>query len=411
MTDKEIREKLESSLVRTGVIGDPEYIIGEDKTIDQYGKWVDECKNVMMGSVILGQIGNGKTHFLRYVRKKYQDNDMAVGIYMPDMFFNGPLIDSLNSLYGSLFKESINNDLVFYLPFWNEVKQEETEKKYPDNNIIRYLSHCSNEDEKKLVLNYFSNKDLFPDQISYMRKKFAAKKKFINNENDFVKAFVDALQFIQYVTHKKILLFIDEVDKVYSNSTNTISFTRVGAKILTTYRTLFDYLNSCNIEGIITIGATIEAWEVLSHQTAFERRFKDHKVVLKTPKEKADVVEFIQKRFREINITVDSKMIEDIEKYISYLTDYDMKSWADIISALLSRKKAVSEEVIIDPQRAILEVLDNALSPLTWEQMLENSKVLRNIYPNGQPNRVLQNMYKDGKIIINSSKPNTYEIA
>lgn len=411
MTDKEIREKLESSLVRTGVIGDPEYIIGENKTIDQYGKWVDECKNVMMGSVILGQIGNGKTHFLRYVRKKYQDNDRAVGLYMPDMFFNGPLIDSLNSLYGSLFKESINNDLVFYLPNWNEMNKEGVEEKYPDNKIIRYLVHCSNEDEKKLVLNYFSNKDLFPDQVSYMRKKFGAKKKFINNENDFVKAFVDALQFIQYVTQKKILLFIDEADKVYSNSTNTISFSKVGYKILTTYRTLFDYLNNSNIEGIITIGVTIEAWEVLSHQTAFERRFKDHKAALKTPKEKVDVVEFIKKRFCENNIAVDAETIKGIEKYISYLTDGEMKSWADIISALLNRKKIASGEGIIDPQRAILEVLDNALSPLTWEQMLENSKVLRNIYPNAQPNKVLQGMYKEGKIIINNSKPNTYEIA
>ena len=114
-----------------------------------------------------------------------------------------------------------------------------------------------------------------------------------------------ALQFIQCVTGKKILLFIDEIDKVYSDSTNSISLTKVGYKILTSYRTLFDYLNNCKVEGMITVGTTIEAWEVLSHQAAFERRFKDHQVVLKTPKTKEEVMEFIIKRFQENNVNVE----------------------------------------------------------------------------------------------------------
>ena len=46
--------------------------------------------------------------------------------------------------------------------------KEEAVKKYTDNQIIRYLSICDNADEEKLALDYFSNKDLFPDQISYL---------------------------------------------------------------------------------------------------------------------------------------------------------------------------------------------------------------------------------------------------
>jgi hypothetical protein len=409
MTQKELKEKLGSCLNQLVLIADPEYIVGEDKSISQFKKWLDDCESGMMGAVILGQIGNGKTHFLRYLRKKYSKE--AVGIYMPDMFFNGPLIDSLNGLYRLLFQESTNKPLGAYLEWWAQMDKEEAVKKYTDNQIIRYLSICDNADEEKLALDYFSNKDLFPDQISYLRKKFAAKKRFINNENEFVKAFVDALQFIQYVTGKKILLLIDEVDKVYSNSTNKVSLSKVGYKILTTYRTVFDYLNNNKEKGIIAVGATIEAWEVLSHQAAFERRFKDHRVVLKTPKEKKDVAEFVSKRLEENGMVVDTDLTRMIEKYVSDLTENERKSWAVIISALQEERHMPQEKVQEDPQAMILDVLDHAFAPLTWEQMLSQSDVLRRIYPNGKPARMLQSMQKEGKIVINDDKPNTYEIA
>lgn len=237
------------------------------------------------------------------------------------------------------------------------------------------------------------------------------KKRFINNENDFVTAFVAALQFIQCVTGKKILLFIDEIDKVYSDSTNSISLTKVGYKILTSYRTLFDYLNNCKVEGMITVGTTIEAWEVLSHQAAFERRFKDHQVVLKTPKTKEEVMEFIIKRFQENNVNVENADKKDIEKYVSYLTENDMKSWANIISALLKGKNSDSMNKTIEPEEIILDVLSKSLVPLSWEEMLESSDALAAIYPKAQPIKTLQSMNKRGKIIINEGKPNTYEIS
>ncbi len=410
MNEGTIRKNIDESMIRINLIADPEYIVGEDKNVHCYLSWMNRCNNLMMGSVVLGQIGNGKTHFLRYMRKKVEENETAVGIYMPDMFFNGPLVDALNSLYASLFKSNVNKDLSTYLEDW-EQSDKSLANRYVDNNIVRYLTHCNNTDEKRLVLDYFSNKDLFPDQVSFMRKKFNAKKRFINNENDFVTAFVAALQFIQCVTGKKILLFIDEIDKVYSDSTNSISLTKVGYKILTSYRTLFDYLNNCKVEGMITVGTTIEAWEVLSHQAAFERRFKDHQVVLKTPKTKEEVMEFIIKRFQENNVNVENADKKDIEKYVSYLTENDMKSWANIISALLKGKNSDSMNKTIEPEEIILDVLSKSLVPLSWEEMLESSDALAAIYPKAQPIKTLQSMNKRGKIIINEGKPNTYEIS
>lgn len=410
MNEGTIRKNIDESMIRINLIADPEYIVGEDKNVQCYLSWMNKCDNLMMGSVVLGQIGNGKTHFLRYMRKKVEENETAVGIYMPDMFFNGPLVDALNSLYASLFKSNINKDLSTYLEDWEKAGKS-LANRYVDNNIVRYLTHCNNTDEKRLVLDYFSNKDLFPDQVSYMRKKFNAKKRFINNENDFVTAFVNALQFIQCVTGKKILLFIDEIDKVYSDSTNSISLTKVGYKILTSYRTLFDYLNNCKVEGMITVGTTIEAWEVLSHQAAFERRFKDHQVVLKTPKTRAEVMEFIIKRFQENNVNVENADKKDIEKYVGYLTENDMKSWANIISALLKGKNSDLMNGTIEPEEIILDVLSKSLVPLSWEEMLESSDALAAIYPKAQPIRTLQSMNKRGKIIINEGKPNTYEIS
>ena len=87
MNEGTIRKNIDESMIRINLIADPEYIVGEDKNVHCYLSWMNRCNNLMMGSVVLGQIGNGKTHFLRYMRKKVEENETAVGIYMPDMFF------------------------------------------------------------------------------------------------------------------------------------------------------------------------------------------------------------------------------------------------------------------------------------------------------------------------------------
>jgi hypothetical protein len=411
MNNELFHEKLIKALDRTVPIGDPQYMIGEDETIDVYMKWVDSISNGIIGSVVLGQIGNGKTHFIRYIRRKMQEETNSIGIYMPDMFINGPLSDALNGLYSSIFRGSGNKNLRDFIDKWGTIDIKKHIAMCETNNIIRYLLRCNNKDEELLVLDYFSNKEMFPDDLSFLRKRFNAKKRFINNENEFVKAFIDALQFMQLVTGKNILILIDEVDKVYSDSTSTISLTKVGYKILTAYRTLFDYLNANEIRGIITVVATFDAWEVLSWQTAFERRFKDHRIVLKTPKSKSDVFKFVVARFNEIGYEITDEENQLIGEQISNLRDEELKSWADIISGLRnSKKKEKNENGIIDPEQVIIEVLGEAIKPLTWEEMINQSKQLNILYPKGQPTKLLQRMYKEKIISISDTQPYTYEL-
>ncbi|CAH1215699.1 hypothetical protein PAECIP111893_04008 [Paenibacillus plantiphilus] len=408
---------LKRALNRTVPITDPNYIIGEDNSIAVFNSWVNNIQsgeNGIIGAVVLGQVGNGKTHFLRYMRREYiEKKENYVGIYVPDMFVGGPLVNALNSIYKSLFVGSGNKSLKDYLSDWKEYTKN-PEAKMPEevpNELIRYLLACDNSEEMELVLDYFSNKDLFPDQLKYLRTKFGAKKNFINNENDFSQYIGDALQFIQIVTSKSILLFFDEVDKVYSSETNTVTITRVGTKILSAYRSLFDSLNRRGISGAITVGATPEAWDVLSNQTAFERRFKDRMIVLKVPKTKEDSVHFCIDRLEEINYLLQPGDQALVESLIDQIDENKLKTWADVISNVRSSNgtmRSVKSE--LDPAKLIVSVLKNTVSPMTWHEILEEDDNLKDIYPKTPPTSLLTKLEKEGRIKINATRPRTYEI-
>ena len=66
MNEGTIRKNIDESMIRINLIADPEYIVGEDKNVHCYLSWMNKCNNLMMGSVVLGQIGNGKTHFASF---------------------------------------------------------------------------------------------------------------------------------------------------------------------------------------------------------------------------------------------------------------------------------------------------------------------------------------------------------
>ncbi|MBU3175197.1 hypothetical protein KPL47_02315 [Clostridium estertheticum] len=403
---------LTTALDRSVLITDPEYIVGEDESIKEFKNWVNNIQQGMTGAVALGQIGNGKTHFLRYTRRYYREEHGLVGIYIPDMFASGALVDSLNNIYTSFFYGPGNYNLKYYYERWVEFEKNEKDRivELSNNNIVRYLLHANNKEEKELVLEYFSNKDLFPDDIKFMRSKFGAKKRFIKNENDFTKACGDALEFLQYITDKSILIFIDEVDKVYSYDAKKECITKVSYKILSAYRSLFDHINARNIKGLICVGATIEAWNVLSWQTAFERRFKDHKIKLKSPKTKEDIYKFVLKRLKEIEYFIIENENEILKERINKLSEENMKSWADIMSALKSPTEEKTINLYVnDPREEILDILNNSILPLGWDQIVNKSDILRNMYPKNQPTKILSSLVKDGKIQINVTKPLTYE--
>ncbi len=410
-----VHEYLKTALDRTVPISDPNYIIGEDENIKEFETWIKSANadnQGLLGSVILGQVGNGKTHFLRFVRKEFnKDNYNAVGIYIPNMFVGGPLVDALNSIYELLFTSPTNRALTEYYDLWIRFydTKGQTLDKYGNNEIIRYLLNASNKEESELVLDYFSNKQLFPDQLKFLRNKFGAKKRFITNENDFSQAICDALEFIQIVTEKVIILFFDEVDKVYSAETNSSCITMVGRKILSAYRSLFDALNMRKIKGIIAVGATPEAWDILSTQTAFERRFKDRIIKLKVPKSKEDCFKFIIERLKEINYIVSDDDVNILKEIIGKLSEERTKTWADVISNMRSSNQSKQISTVDDPIEIILEILDNSIVPLSWTEILEKSDTLYNIYPKGQPTKILKKLENEGVIKINSTQPKTYE--
>lgn len=406
---------LKNALNRTVPIADPQYIIGEEESIREFDTWVAGISNEqqgVVGSVVLGQVGNGKTHLLRFVRREYS-NRGYIGIYIPDMFVNGPLVNALNGIYKSFFVGSENNSLKDYCDIWDDFIKGNGNREVllkSNNEIIRYLLICNNKEERELVLDYFSNKDLFPDQLKYLRSKFGAKKNFINNENDFAQYIGDSIEFLQLITKKTILLFFDEVDKVYSSETRSPNLTKVGLKILSAYRGLFDLLNRKGILGVLCVGATPEAWEVLSTYTAFERRFKDRTILLKVPKTKNDCVEFIFKRFDEINFLPEEKDKEIIRNMINDLDESQRKTWADVISNLRNTKELQRTVKTKEPAELIIEVLEDAIGPLTWAEIIEENDQLKSLYPHGQPTSILNKLTKEGFIRINSTAPKTYEI-
>ncbi|RZT23599.1 hypothetical protein [Fictibacillus sp. BK138] len=412
-----ILDMLKRSLDRTVPISDPDYIIGEELSVETFDSWVNSSLvdgiEGFLGSVVLGQIGNGKTHFLRYIRRHYlEEKDNMIGIYIPNMFISGPLVDALNEIYKSFFFAPGNSSLKKYYDNW-EVYKANTESniiEQHENIIFRYLMNCNNKEESELVLDYFSGRDLFPDQLKFLKTKFGSKKAFISNENDFSLVSGDAFEFIQLITNKPILLLFDEVDKVYSSETNSVTLTRVGARILTSYRVLFDHLNNKQLKGIICVGATPEAWDVLSKQTAFERRFTDRKLILKVPKTKDDTLNFAIKRLNEINYIPDENEKEFLENIVSSLSDDRLKTWADVITLLRSgQDKKLQKTTSNDPADIILEILDNSLQPLTWAEIVAKSVTLKKMYPKSQPTKIINKLVNDRMIKVSSSRPKTYE--
>lgn len=411
--NNKIIDSLKMSLDRTVPINDPKYIIGEEDSLSIFNGWIESVNNGasgFIGGVVLGQVGNGKTHFLRHVRQKYNNEVQNIyGIYIPDMFVGGPLVNALNHIYNSLFSGPGNDSLRFFIKDWENYISQNDYTEYLQNNIIRYLSRCNNTEEVELVLDYFSNKELFPDQLKFLKNKFGAKKSFISNENEFAVAICDALEFIQMLTQKNIALFFDEVDKVYSAETNSVTLTRVGSKILSAYRVLFDNLNIRNIKGLICIGATPEAWDVLSTQTAFERRFKDRKIILKVPKSKKDCYDFIIKRLEEVNYSIQENDTKTIEALINQMQKEKTKTWADVISGLKHNNETSNTIVISSPADLILDILNSAIAPLTWAEIVSKSTKLQEMYPKSQPTPVLNKLKTDKKIKVNSTRPKTYE--
>lgn len=216
------------------------------------------------------------------------------------------------------------------------------------------------------------------------------------------------MEFIFTITKKNILLLFDEIDKVYSSDTNKVRLSAVQAKILTAYRGLFDSLNNRYIRGIIAIGATPEAWNILSTQAAFERRFKDNTIMLKVPKSKDDCEKFIEKRFNEINLEMDNKDKITTKFIIEELTDDKRKTWADVISNVKNYSNKPIE-VKEDPATEILNVLNDAISPLSWNEIIQESENLKKLYPKSQPTTLLRKLVHENKIKILDTKPRMYE--
>lgn len=410
MRELNSNEKFKLALERTVPIEDPDYIIGEEDSINNFNEMLDVFKNGyrgIIGTTILGQIGNGKTHFLRYV-KKYYDKNGFVCLYIPDMFVSGPLVDAINGIYKSFFNGSGNQGLVKYLNEWHRYK--ESNRDFSNNFIFERLALCNSESEEKLLLDYFSGKELMPDQNKHLRSKFGLKKKCIGNENDFTSMICSVLEFVQIITGKKVLILLDEVDKVYSAETNKISLSRVGLKILTVYRMLFDSLNSKGIQGAVSIGATPEAWEILSDQAAFERRFKDNKLVLKVPKTFDDCFEFIKNRLNEMQIELNEDEEAELNKLIKNLPEEKRKTWADVISNLKNiLNNSPAKNLEDNPEQEILNVLRNAILPLTWNEIKDLSDILTKLYPKGQPTSIFTKLMKLNLIQINNTRPKTYE--
>ncbi|HCL4558106.1 TPA: hypothetical protein N2E03_003749 [Clostridium botulinum] len=405
-------DKLNIVLDRMVPITDPTYIVGEKQAIEKLNSIFNSMESRdrgLIGCVILGQVGNGKTHFLRYVRQYYGKNRKSVGIYIPDMFVSGPLVDSLNGIYKSLFNGPGNKTLKSYYNEWNNYKKNETECTDKNNDIIKRLLLCTTEIEEKLILDYYSNIDLIPDQTKYLRSRFGLKKRLIKNENEFYKTTGDALEFINIISKKNILLLFDEIDKLYSSETNKVRLSAVQAKILTAYRGLFDTLNNRNIRGIIAIGATPEAWDILSTQGAFERRFKDNKILLKVPKSREDCEKFIENRFDELNFELTNEDKAVAQRIIAQLAEEKRRTWSEVISNIKNYSRK-SIEVKDDPYNEIMNILNDAIAPLSWNEIVEESNLLKKLYPKSQPTTVLKKLEKENKIKINNTKPRTYEV-
>lgn len=402
-------DKFKITLNRTVPIEDPSYIVGEDqaeKSVDKLLKSL-QFNSGVLGSVVLGQIGNGKTHFLRYIRNRYSIKENSFeGIYVPDMFVNGPLVDSINGIYKSFFSGPGNKPLTEYYNILEDYKKNNVLNE--TNKIMYLLKNCINESEEKLILQYFSGKELFPDELKYLKLKFGLKKSLINNELEFYDLTGNVLEFIQTITSKGILLLFDEVDKIYSADTNKVRMSAVQAKLLTVYRGLFDYLNNKKIRGAVIIGATPEAWNILSTQSAFERRFADNRITLTVPKNIESCKDFIKLRYKENNLDYEKEDEIYIAEHINGLSEDKRKTWAELITNL-KRKETKTTEQKEDPISEILNILNNSLTPLTWKEIRERSEYLGRIYEKGQPTALLKKLEKENKIIINGTTPKTYE--
>ncbi|MCK4259988.1 MAG: hypothetical protein KAX49_13495 [Halanaerobiales bacterium] len=413
---KSLLDSLKISLDRIVPINDPNYIIGEESLLRKFQFWVDSTllgQQGFLGTVVIGQVGNGKTHFLRYVKKHYNESpDFNVhGIYIPDMFVGGPFVTALNSIYKFIFSGTGNYSLQNYYDSWKKyISQNKDNMETLSKNIIfRYLLNCNNRDEEQLVLSYFSNETLFPDQLKFLRSKFGAKKNFITNDVEFAASICDGLEFIQQITNKSILLLFDEVDKVYSAETNSSCLSRVGVKILTAYRQLFDQLNLRNIRGVICVGTTPEAWKVLSNQTAFERRFRDRKIILKVPKDKSDCVKFIKNRLEEVNYELESSDEETIFNLVSNLNEEKTKTWTDVISQLNYKSEVTKDAIVSEPADIIVQILEDDITAMSWAEIKAKNAVLQKMYPKSAPTPIFTKLENLGKIKILSTSPKTYE--
>ncbi len=406
-------DKIRCALDRTVPIADPTYIVGEEDAIEKLNRLFKSSKmreQGFLGCVILGQVGNGKTHFLRHLRYYCKDSEVydCIAIYVPDMFVSGPLIDSLNGIYKSLFNGPGNKLLKAYLSEWKIYKNVNKTNEI-QNNIMKNLSLCINEDEEELIMDYYSGIDLIPDQSKYLRNKYGLKKKLINNENDFCQYIKEALEFLTYVSGKNILLTFDEIDKIYSYDTNKVTLSKVQTKILTAYRSLFDCLNAAQINGIIAIGATPEAWDILGTQGAFERRFRDNTIILKVPKSKQDCIQFIKRRFDEMKMVFTDTDKEISENIIESMPENKRRTWAEVIHNVKNYSQKITENNEVDPSFEIINVLNNAFTPLTWNEIIDDSELLKKIYPKSQPTTLLKKLERENKIIISNTTPKTYE--
>ncbi len=407
----ELNKKLEIALYRTVPIEDPKYIVGEDKAIESFNNYMknsEGSRSNVIGVVVLGQVGNGKTHLLRHLRLLHKADNINA-IYIPDMFVGGPLVEAMNSIYRSMFSGTGNHSLNDYINEWNIYKiSNEDSLSTSDNRLIKYLSMCNNEVEENLLLEYFSGSHLVPDQFSFIKRKFGFKKQIIRNDVEFSDLICDSLEFINLISGKRVLLLFDEIDRVYSSETNKISLTKSGTKLLTSYRMLFDALNNRGVSGVIAIGATPEAWDVLSNQSAFERRFKDNNVILSVPKSIMDCEKFVRKRCEENNIELSSDDIKEIKKRITSIDESKRKTWGDLMTVL--RRNRVDDIVKSnDPASEVLRILTNSIAPMTWKEISSESELLIQYYPKGQPTSLLNKLSNEGKLRINPTRPRTYE--
>ena len=437
----------------------PSYIVGEKNNWEKFEnhlKIFDDIQQTYSGT-IQGVTGNGKTHFIRYA--KSQLNSKYNVFIIEEMLSQTNFLESLRDIY----KRLINNDgdnnyhieslanklsniekkikdvklkinktaqtegqlsLRIFDPLYNELSELETINKFPSRILNLLRKYKDNEEFKEILIKFFSGENIQSTKGKKILKELNLESNLIEKESDFVDYFIDYIELVYALTNKPCLIFMDEADRSISSESKII-LPRVGFQVLDSLREVFNKLRTPTF---FTIGTTTQAWKLIENSiSAFARRFDSFHIILKEGKSIDDIEKFIQYRATTAKVNYGDLIANKIiNRDILFRISLNANTWRDVLNALknYAEDKEISTLKIdnktshqaISNEEIELNILATLYQyrALTAIEIIENSNLLKKIYPNKNiPTSIFNSLTKKAyleRYKRNKSQPYIYRI-